>query len=270
MTRIEGILARARLAGERTVPRDIVDTVSCAGTPQPPAETPALSAETGRQRDASEAAEDLRALCETLVSHTPAHQVADFVTAQVPEPRSALVLACVLQLTDTDDGARFWWQYAAGAGQPAAAYCLYLHHLAAGEDTPAHWWHQQTDDVQPPPPPPPTPQPADPGEWAPALNPVTSTSTSTVLRILRHLAKETHAGRPRTTAVARLMAFIPTAVTVGYLREPDMELPLPGADFADRVKAVLTTTSSGPEREDGLDVTADHNLQDLIRQAAPR
>lgn len=115
MTRIEGILARARLAGERTVPRDIVDTVSCAGTPQPPAETPALSAETGRQRDASEAAEDLRALCETLVSHTPAHQVADFVTAQVPEPRSALVLACVLQLTDTDDGARFWWQYAAGA-----------------------------------------------------------------------------------------------------------------------------------------------------------
>ncbi|MEU3527694.1 hypothetical protein AB0E62_28135 [Streptomyces sp. NPDC038707] len=28
-----------------------------------------------------------------------------------------------LRLTDTDDGARFWRQYAAGAGQPAA-YCL--------------------------------------------------------------------------------------------------------------------------------------------------
>ncbi|MEU1710895.1 hypothetical protein ABZ478_37300 [Streptomyces sp. NPDC005706] len=30
-------------------------------------------------------------------------------------------------------------QYAAGAGQPAAAYCLYLHRLAAGEDTTASW-----------------------------------------------------------------------------------------------------------------------------------
>ncbi|WP_445283542.1 hypothetical protein [Streptomyces sp. DSM 118148] len=60
----------------------------------------------------------------------------------------------MLQLTDTADGARFWWQYAAGAGQPGAAYWLYLHHLAAGEDTTASWWHQQTDNVQPPSPPP--------------------------------------------------------------------------------------------------------------------
>ncbi|MFD4790287.1 hypothetical protein ACFWN1_25175 [Streptomyces sp. NPDC058459] len=29
-----------------------------------------------------------------------------------------------------------------------------------------------------------------------------------------------------------------------------MELPLPGTDFADRVKAVLAATSSGPERDD--------------------
>ncbi|MFJ3720839.1 hypothetical protein [Streptomyces sp. NPDC090057] len=87
-----------------------------------------------------------------LGGYSLAHEVAEFVTEQVPEPRSALVPACVLQLTDTDDGARSWWQYAAGAGQPAAAYCLSLHHLAVGEDAPASWWHQQTDDVQPPPP----------------------------------------------------------------------------------------------------------------------
>ncbi|MET9483288.1 hypothetical protein [Streptomyces sp. NPDC006638] len=91
--------------------------------------------------EASEAAADLRALCETLVSHTQAAEVDDFVTEQVPDPRSALALACVLQLTDTDEGARFWWQYAAGAGQAAAAYCLYLHHLALGEDVTARWWH---------------------------------------------------------------------------------------------------------------------------------
>ncbi|MDI1455238.1 hypothetical protein NHG22_15665, partial [Streptomyces sp. ATE26] len=144
MTRIDGILARARLATERTAPRDIVDTLSCpsARSPQSPAVGDDRPTVSGQRREAEEAAEDLRALCETLVSHTPAHEVADFVTEQVPDPRSALVLACVLQLTDTDDGARFWWQYAAGAGQPAAAYCLYLHHLAAGEDTTAGWWHQ--------------------------------------------------------------------------------------------------------------------------------
>ncbi|MGA5121304.1 hypothetical protein [Streptomyces pseudogriseolus] len=76
---------------------------------------------TGGQTPNTAAAADLRALCETVVRHTPATAVAAFITDQVPEPRSALVLACVLQLTDTDDGARFWWQYAAGAGQPAAA-----------------------------------------------------------------------------------------------------------------------------------------------------
>ncbi|GHB72103.1 hypothetical protein GCM10010377_73370 [Streptomyces viridiviolaceus] len=54
------------------------------------------------------------------------------------------VLACILQLTDTDEGARFWWQYAAGAGQAAAAYCVYLHHLALGERNTAEWWHRRS------------------------------------------------------------------------------------------------------------------------------
>lgn len=96
---------------------------------------------------ASEAA-GLRALCESLLPHTRAADVEDLVTEQVPEPRSAL--ACVLQMTDTDDGAHFWRQYATGAGQ-AAAYYLYLHHLALGEDVTARWWHRQTDHVQPQP-----------------------------------------------------------------------------------------------------------------------
>ncbi|MEU3862740.1 hypothetical protein AB0F03_36460 [Streptomyces sp. NPDC028722] len=274
MNRIDGILARARLATERTVPRDIVDTHSrpAARTAQPPADTHDRPTASGRRRAAAEAAEDLRALCETLVSHTPAHEIADFVTEQVPEPRSALVLACVLQLTDTDDGARFWWQYAAGAGQPAAAYCLYLHHLAADEDTPARWWHQQTDDVKPPPPPPASaPRPTAVGQWAPALHPVTSTSTTTILRILRHLAKQTV--RDRTTAVTRLMAYVPTAVTVGYLREPDMELPLPGHDFAERIKGLLAAAASRPDVADTLPARssqAEQDLHDLLQQAATR
>ncbi|GAA2322538.1 hypothetical protein OKJ48_04580 [Streptomyces kunmingensis] len=239
MTRIEDILSRALLARDRTVPRDIVPT-TCPTARQ--AQT-APDAPVGTTAE-GDAAEDLRALCETLVSHTPATDVADFVTEQVPQPRSALALACVLQLTDTDDGARFWWQYAAGAGQPAAAYCLYLHHLAQGEDATADWWHRQTDDVEPVPDSPAAAQPGTPGPDQPH-----STSTTTILRILRHLSK--HSVRPRTTAVTHLMAYMPTAVTIGYLREPDMDLPLPGPDFAHHVSELLTAAGR-PDVSDTL------------------
>ncbi|MER7898888.1 hypothetical protein ABTX62_22945 [Streptomyces sp. NPDC096046] len=233
MTRIDDLLSRALLVRERTVPRDIVPTPATR-TP-PPGDPAHTSTPNG-------AAEDLRSLCQTLVTHTPPTQIADFVTDQVPEPRSALVLACVLQLTDTDEGARFWWQYAAGAGQAAAAYCLYLHHLALGEEDTADWWHRQTDDVQP------APESATPAEepdagctrdWHPANHRITSTSTTTILRILRHLSKQTV--RSQSTAVTNLMAYIPGVVTAGYLSEPDTELPLPGPGFAHRINALLTT-----------------------------
>ncbi|MFF8592309.1 hypothetical protein ACF061_12820 [Streptomyces sp. NPDC015220] len=239
MTHIEEILSRALLVRDRAVPRDIVPTTASAA---PPAGDPPPA--TGSTPNA--AAEDLRALCETLVTHTPATTVAQFVTDQLPEPRSALILACVLQLTDTDDGARFWWQYAAGAGQAAAAYCLYLHHLAQGESDAADWWHRQTDDVQPPPEPTrqePQNPPAD-HCWYPANHRVTHSSTTTILRILRHLAKTTT--RPRTAAVSELMTYVPTAVAAGYLRQPEMELPMPGGDFAHRIRTLLTAAANRP------------------------
>ena len=242
--RIEEILSRALLVRHRTVPRDIVPVSPPADRDAPPAgQQPQVAGTT------SAAAEDLRALCETLVTHTPATAVTDFVTDQVPEPRSALVLACVLQLTDTDEGARFWWQYAAGAGQAAAAYCLYLHHLALGESDTANWWHRQTDNVQPPPEPPaqdiPSPDTEAPDAWHPAEHRITSTSTTTILRILRHLAK--NSARPRSAAISELMAYVPTAVAVGYLRQPEMDLPTPGADFARRISPLLATAANRPD-----------------------
>ncbi|MDL5206514.1 hypothetical protein [Streptomyces sp. ALI-76-A] len=39
----------------------------------------------------------------------PARHCHHVRTDQVPDPCSALVLACILQLTGTDEGARFWW-----------------------------------------------------------------------------------------------------------------------------------------------------------------
>ncbi|MEU9575554.1 hypothetical protein AB0D62_38155 [Streptomyces massasporeus] len=230
MTGIEELLSRALLVRERTRPRDTVPT----STPRPAPEA-AHANQSSSSGSRHAAAEDLRALCETLVQHTPPHTVARFVTEQVPEPRAALVLACVLQLTDTDEGARFWWQYAAGAGQAAAAYCLYLHHLALGERDTADFWHRQTDDVQPAPDPPAFDHA---GAWHPADHRITSTSTTHFMRILRHLAQQTVRSRP--PGVSKLMAYIPTAVAAGYLREPDSELPLPGLEFARLINRLLT------------------------------
>lgn len=107
-TDLDHLLSRTLLVFERAVPRDTVP----ARAPDPKIPRPVAPRHPIDQNTAS-AAEDLRTLCEALVTHTPADAVADFLTDQVPEPRSAMILACVLQLTDTDDGARFWWQYAA-------------------------------------------------------------------------------------------------------------------------------------------------------------
>ncbi|MFE0804289.1 hypothetical protein [Streptomyces sp. NPDC058812] len=84
------------------------------------------------------------------------------------------------------------------------------------------------------------------GHWHPANHSITSTSTATILRVLRHLSQNT--ARPRSAAVRRLMAYIPDAVAAGYLREPETELPLPGAGFAQRVQALITVAASRPEK----------------------
>ncbi|MGV9758627.1 hypothetical protein ACWDUC_22745 [Streptomyces tricolor] len=248
MTRFDDLLSRACLVRERHVPRDVVPPYA------PAASSPARPCGTTADGDSHEAAEDLKALCETVLTHTPPTTFADFLTEQVPQPRGALALACVLQLTDTDDGARMWWQFAAGAGQPAAAYCLYLHHLAQGEQVTAQWWHQQTDDLEPPPEPTACQEHHERGPapaWHPAAHTVTSTSTTTLLRVLRHLAKHT-VRPPRTAAVAELMGYVSTAVTAGWLREPDSDIPLPGPDFADRITALFEAAANRPDISDTL------------------
>ncbi|MFJ7423422.1 hypothetical protein ACIQXD_33170 [Streptomyces uncialis] len=226
MTRLEAILSRALLVRDHEAPADIVPPTGTR--PRPDSPLPDTDAPPPHP-----AAEDLRLLCETLLAHIPTTTAAEFVTEQVPEPRGALVLACVLQLTRTDDGARFWWQYAAGAGQAAAAYCLYLHHLSLGEDDTAHWWHGQTDDTGP-----------EPRTHAQEPHSITDASTTTVLRVLNHLAKDTP--RTRTAAVTDLMDYLPTAVATAYLRQPDVELPLPGNDFAHRIRALLRLSAGRP------------------------
>lgn len=62
---------------------------------------------------------------------------------------SALLFGCLLHLADRTEGARFWFQYAAGAGSRTAARCLHLHHLARAEVRTARHWKQQVQALPP-------------------------------------------------------------------------------------------------------------------------
>ncbi|MGW2773447.1 hypothetical protein ACWC4C_13110 [Streptomyces olivaceoviridis] len=239
MPPIDAILARARLHSHPDVPGDTVayhDTPylqpePCAPHPAPP---PADHAAAGH----------LQELCEAIVTAITADDL-EFLTGTLPEPHGAWLLGCALQLADVEDGARFWWQYAAGAGHPAAAYCLSLHHHAQGEGHAADFWYQQS-----------------------GLEKVINCDTLTVtgiepplsrfrfdtgipilLRVFSRLT--TRRDRARTHRADALTNYVARAVTRGYHRHPDIEIPLPEARFASRIAFILAATPSWtlrPER----------------------
>ncbi len=129
----------------------------------------------------------------------------------MPAPAGARVLGRLLYLAQEREAAQFWWQFAAGAEDLAAAYCLFLHHLALGEDSAAKLWLAQAA----------TPDPEE-GTVAAAL------------RILRLLKKDHLATSDPVTAV---LACMPVALT--YVDE-DLDLPLPQPDFSDRIRRLAT------------------------------
>lgn len=91
-----------------------------------------------------EAAQDLRALSRLVVHDQEASAyVARFVNDRRIEPDGALIFACLLDLAPQEEGAQFWWQFAAGAGSATSAYCLYLMHLRRGELRDAEHWAEQ-------------------------------------------------------------------------------------------------------------------------------
>ncbi|MER6104595.1 hypothetical protein ABT115_20275 [Streptomyces sp. NPDC001832] len=81
------------------------------------------------------------------------------------------------------------------------------------------------------------------------------TSTPTLLRVFRQLTHRSD--RRRSDVVDALMQYLPTAVAVGYVHdEPDIDLPLPGPDFAEQVGILVAAASSisigdKPRRREG-------------------
>ncbi|RSO12543.1 hypothetical protein DMH15_40350, partial [Streptomyces sp. WAC 06725] len=168
-TDLDRLLAKARLdtppyterevaAAEARLSARVADRVLCGALSFDAAIQAHVEAALGRDRTTGErgdpceqrhmhdAAQDLLRLCALVVGEPEAlHQMSVFIGGRLLEPDGARVLACVLQLAGREDSARFWWQYAAGAGDTSSAYCLYLHHLSLAEVGEAHWWHAHAD-----------------------------------------------------------------------------------------------------------------------------
>lgn len=229
MNAIDRLLDRALLLEDPQVSSDTVPYEDTAYPALPPESTPRRHNDRRELADVT-ADKYLLDLCDVALSHSTPGQLVDFITEQLPAPRAAWILGCILHLADAEDGARFWWQYAAGAGDPAASYCLHLHHLAHGDNHAAAFWHEQTGlDTQP-----------TPGYRT------ADTSIPTVLRILSRLTPGT--SREHTAVADAVMAYVAEAVAAGYDRNPGYEIPLPGRHFAADIEVILgdSTTLTAP------------------------
>ena len=222
MTSIEDLLIRAALLKNPRIPEDTIPYLDTYQDVPPPSPAGA----TAPDEVADEvAADQLQVLCEIAVTYTGASQFTDFITDELPAPGGAWVLGCLLHLAGAEDGSRFWWQYAAGAGERGASYCLSLYHRALGDVRTADFWLDQAeDDTQ--------------GRGGEA------SSTATVLRIITQFNADNE--RTLTEAARAVMSYTASAVNAGYRRYPDVEIPVPGPHFAETVQVILAVT--GPAR----------------------
>lgn len=97
--------------------------------------------------DAERAGRDLKAACLASVCATGARERLDaFESGGHADLPGAVVFGCLLHLAGLREGARFWWQFAAGSGRSRtthAAYCLFLDHSRRGEHHDARVWARE-------------------------------------------------------------------------------------------------------------------------------
>lgn len=60
------------------------------------------------------------------------------------KPEGAVVFACLLYLVGREEGAQFWWKFAAGSGNYTAAQCLALHY-ERNTDPEADRWREEAE-----------------------------------------------------------------------------------------------------------------------------
>lgn len=95
-----------------------------------------------------QAARDLDVLATQALRRSDAAQhLSRLANSRRIDPDGALQFGCLLILAGCDEGAQFWWQFAAGAGNSTAAHCLHLLHLRRGELRDAEHWAGQAIDL---------------------------------------------------------------------------------------------------------------------------
>lgn len=97
--------------------------------------------------DSERAGHDLKAACLASVCAPKARERLDaFQAGNHADLPGAVVFGCLLHLAGLREGARFWWQFAAGSGRSRtthAAYCLFLDHSRRGEHHDARIWARE-------------------------------------------------------------------------------------------------------------------------------
>ncbi|MDT0611068.1 hypothetical protein [Streptomyces lancefieldiae] len=119
---------------KQEIVRDVTATLMFGARPAPEGHYPTAL-------DRAEAA--LTALSTELIHSTDAAGYLARIADAPSDADGALHFGCLLNLAHEPDSALWWWQFAAGAGNATAAYCLHLYHLLRGELRDAdHWAHQ--------------------------------------------------------------------------------------------------------------------------------
>ncbi|NGO71857.1 hypothetical protein [Streptomyces boncukensis] len=169
----------------------------------------------------------LRSLCEAFITRPEAlSSLREFVADAMPEPRGARVLGGILYLAHCEDSARFWWQYAAGASDALASYCLYLHHRSLGEKAEADWW-------------------LDHASFTPAT--LSTKATRLEIDLALHVLTSMRRWRPQLPERAQfLIQCVPAAV--GFV-DDDLELPLPDCDFVELIESIVGEETPGAGKQ---------------------
>lgn len=85
----------------------------------------------------------LKSLSRTLLDSDCAPDHLARLVDDLTDIEGALHFGCLLNLAQEPEEAIWWWQFAGGAGNATAAYCLYLLHLSRGERRDAELWMGQ-------------------------------------------------------------------------------------------------------------------------------
>ncbi|MER8236099.1 hypothetical protein [Streptomyces sp. NPDC094049] len=116
---------------KRDITRDVSARLMFGARPAPDGYFPTMHAQADQR---------LTTLSDYLLRHRDAAEHVAQLAHEGIDDDGALRFASLLFLVDEREGARFWWGFAAGAGNPLAAQCLYLYHLSRGELRDADHW----------------------------------------------------------------------------------------------------------------------------------